>query len=160
MSAPLAIYLHDHLGAANFALELLDTWHRDGEPPDFARWAGQLHAEIAADREVLRQIIARVGEPSHSAKEALGWIAEKISRYKLSSRHPPEFARFEGLEVLALGILGKLSLWETLQLLAPHDGRLAGCDYAKLIERARSQHAEVARRRLEICQVALLPRST
>jgi hypothetical protein len=159
MSAPLAIYLHDHLGAANFALELLEQWHRDGEPPDFARWAGQLHDEIAADREILRQILERVGEGSHSPKEALGWIAEKLSRYKLSHRSPSEFARFEGLEVLALGILGKLSLWETLQFLAPHDARLAGCDYATLTEHARSQHAEVERRRLEMGRVALLERS-
>ena len=160
MSAPLAIYLHDHLGAANFALELLEKWHRDGEPPDFAHWAGQLHDEIAADREILRQILERVGEESHSPKEALGWIAEKLSRYKLSHRRPPEFARFEGLEVLALGILGKLSLWETLQLLASHDARLGGHDYPHLAERARSQHAEVERCRLEICQAALLARST
>ena len=159
MSAPLAIYLHDHLGAANFALELLETWHRDSEPPDFARWAGELHDVIAADREILRQIIERVGEGSYSPKEALGWIAEKISRYKLSHRRPPEFARFEGLEVLALGIFGKLSLWETLQLLASHDARLAGCDYPKLAESARSQHSEVERRRLELIHAALLPRS-
>ena len=158
MSEPLAIYLHDHLGAANFALELLAKWRRDAKAPGFARWAGQLHDEIDADRDVLRQVIERIGEPSHSPKEALGWIAEKISRYKLSHRRPLEFARFEGLEVLALGILGKLSLWETLQLLTPHDARLAGCDYAKVEQRARDQHAEVERRRLEMGRAALLPR--
>lgn len=159
MSEPLAIYLHDHLGAANFALELLAKWHRADELSIFASWAGQLHAEIDADRQVLREIIERSGQPAHSAKEALGWISEKISRYKLSHRHPLEFARFEGLEVLALGILGKLSLWETLELLAPHDARLAGCDYLKLKERARLQHAAVEHRRLEVVRAALLPRS-
>jgi hypothetical protein len=157
MSEPLAIYLHDHLGAANFALELLAKWRRDTKTPGFARWAGQLHEEISADREVLRQVIERIGEPSHSFKEALGWMAEKMSRKKLSSRRPIEFARFEGLEVLSLGILGKLSLWETLQLLTPHDARLGGSDYAKLEERARRQHADVDRRRLEMGRAALLP---
>src|SRR5688572_17627130 len=101
MSEPLEIYLHDHLGAANFALELLAKWRRDRKTPGFARWAAQLHEEIDADREILRQVIERVGEPSHSPKEALGWIAEKISRLKLSTRRPLEFGRFEGLEVLA-----------------------------------------------------------
>jgi hypothetical protein len=157
MTENLAIYLHDHLGAANFAIELLEKWSTDPTLPGMDGWAKPVRDEIDADRETLRQLIARIGESRHTFKEKLGWVGEKLSRAKLSSTDHPEFAHFEGLEILALGILGKVSLWETLQLLAPIDIRLAAVDYAGLLARAHRQHASVESRRRGLIAAALAP---
>ncbi|HEX2860668.1 MAG TPA: hypothetical protein VHN79_03470, partial [Lacunisphaera sp.] len=97
----------------------------------------------------------QVGEAPHTLKEKLGWISEKLSRPKLSKADSPEFAHFEGLEILALGILGKVSLWETLQQLAPLDPRLAPFDYPQLLARARAQHTTVEARRRSFIPAAL-----
>lgn len=155
MTDPLAIYLHDHLGAANFAIELLEKWCDDLGRPEMAAWARPLRDEIDADRETLRQMIVRVGEPPHTFKEKLGWLGEKLSRAKLSQIDSPEFAHFEGLEILALGILGKVSLWETLQLLSAADSRLTSFDYGWLLACARRQHAAVESRRRDLIPAAL-----
>ncbi len=155
MSKTLAIYLHDHLGAANFALELLAKWGRDEQLPGLAPWAQQLHAEVDRDRDVLRKVIALTGKQPHSLKEVAGWLAEKISRYKFSRRQSPAFAHFEGLEILALGILGKVSLWQTLNLLTPDNPGLAAFAYPELIRRAEKQHDDVESRRLSFARPAL-----
>jgi hypothetical protein len=155
MTPPLATYLHDHLGAANFAIELLEKWRSDPTLPGLAAWARPLLDEIDADRETLRAIIQRVGEPPHTFKEKLGWLGEKLSRPKLSKGDTPEFAHFEGLEILALGILGKVSLWEALRVLAPGDSRLVSFDYTQLLARAHRQHATVESRRRDFVRSAL-----
>ena len=156
MSDPLAIYLHDHLGGANFAVELLEKWSRDEESSGLAAWALRLRGDIERDRDALVQVVARIGEESRTAKEAAGWFAEKLSRSKLAGQSP-EFAHFEGLEILALGILGKLSLWQTLELLAPHHPGLAGFDYTELSRRAQTQHEAVETRRRTCARLAFMP---
>ncbi len=96
-----------------------------------------------------------MGETTHTFKEKLGWLGEKISRSKLSNTDHPEFAHFEGLEILALGILGKVSVWETLQLLATVDPRVASFDYPQLLAQAHQQHAAVEIRRRLLIPAAL-----
>ena len=59
------------------------------------------------------------------------------------------------LEFLALGVLGKLSLWTALEAAAPSDARLQGVDFAHLAGRAKAQHTIVDARRLEAAKTAL-----
>ena len=157
MSESLATYLHDHLGAANFAIELLKKWTDGSQASGLRDWAQPLLMEIDQDRAELRTMIERIGQPAHSLKETAGWLAEKASRAKLSDRGNPAFAEFEGLEILALGILGKLALWEVLRNLASHDSRLADCDWPRLINSARDQHRRVEARRLQMAESAFGP---
>lgn len=159
MSDLLAIYLHDHLGGANFAVELLGKWSQDEKLAGLSPWAVRLRGEIERDRNVLVQVIARIGDESRTEKEAAGWFAEKLSRSKLAGESP-EFAHFEGLEILALGILGKLSLWQTLELLVPHHPGLAGFDYTELTRRAQTQHEAVETRRRTFARLAFVPVAT
>ncbi len=150
MSNPLATYLHDHLAGSNFAVSLVETW-RDAPGDDSLNvFAAELLREIEADRADLRSIIERVGGEGHSFKETLGWIAEKVSRFKLGHSSGADLALFEGLEMLALGILGKASLWDALAVVAASDSRLQGIDFAQLLERAKDQHARVEARRMRL----------
>jgi hypothetical protein len=61
---------------------------------------------------------------------------------------------FEALEVLALGIQGKRSLWIALAALAPGDARLRQLDLERLAERAQAQFEEVERARLRLAPAA------
>jgi hypothetical protein len=62
----------------------------------------------------------------------------------------------EALEMLAIGIQGKLALWRALQVAG--NSRLTGVDYDRLSARARAQFDEVENRRLEAAQVVLADR--
>jgi hypothetical protein len=64
---------------------------------------------------------------------------------------------FESLELLALGIHGKLCLWKALQAASGLDSRLREYNFAKLIGRAEQQYNEVESQRLELAQIVLLP---
>lgn len=156
MPDALRTYLHDHLAAAGFALEIIEAWEKNAEhPPAFRHFAAQLGREIASDREVLRQIVASVGDDSASIKHAAGWLADKLTRYKLSSGGNLALARFEGLEVIALGILGKLALWDTLRRIPSLRDQTQQFDLEGLAHAAKDQHARVEARRLEAAQDAL-----
>jgi hypothetical protein len=147
MSDALSTYLHDHLGGAKFAVEMLQTWQEDdAQPNDFRAFAGELRQHVDEDRATLEQLIARLDKRTHSLKDAAGWIAEKAGRYKLSHRSNRAFARHEGLEMLALGILGKLALWDALRMLNLPAAPQAELD--QLAQSALAQHARVEARRL------------
>ncbi|WP_414661201.1 hypothetical protein [Horticoccus sp. 23ND18S-11] len=148
MNDPLTIYLHDHLTGSNFAVELLDGWRTTYRDEPLGRLAADLHREIEEDRVTLRGIIDRIGGETHPFKETVGWIAEKAAGFKLRREENLALGVFEGLEMLALGILGKRSLWAALDLLASTDRRLQGLDFPRLAERATGHHARVEAQRL------------
>ena len=58
------------------------------------------------------------------------------------------------LEMLTLGILGKLALWRVLIVVGEFDARVRGEDYNQLAARAESQHARVEERRLQAARKA------
>jgi hypothetical protein len=154
MSNHLATYLHDHLAGSNFAIELLKNLQEQHGDGPLGQFAYALSREVEKDREALRGIIERVGAEAFGFEEAAGWVAEKLSRFKLRHMTSPEFGTYESLELLALGIQGKLALWRTLSVIAPPDARLRGIDYEALSTRAEAQHATVEDRRLEAAVAA------
>ena len=90
-----------------------------------------------------------------SLKEAAGWMAEKLSRFKLSHESGGEFGTFEALEALVLGISGKLALWRALVNVAPSYSPLRALDFDRLIARAESQLKAAEERRLQSAVTAL-----
>ena len=100
-------------------------------------------------------MVSKEGGGPHGLKAASAGIAEKVSRLKLRRGGSDGLGTFETLEFLALGVLGKLALWEALALIALNDSRLSGVDFVHLVQRAKAQHARVEERRLEAAQIAL-----
>jgi hypothetical protein len=149
MSDYLATYLHDHLAGSNFAVELLKTLQDQHADEPLGQFASALRIEIEQDRQMLQQIIDQVGVRTPPLKEAVAWVGEKVSRFKLRHATSLEFGTFEMLELLALGIQGKLALWQTLSSMASDDLRLRGANFQALISRAQAQHSEVEERRLQ-----------
>lgn len=148
--ANLLVYLQDHLAGAKFAVNLLEDLSHQDVDSDTAKLAAKLLPEIQADRDVLENLAAELGEDPSTLKEAVAWLAQKASRLKLTMGEPGGI--FEAVEVLTLGVVGKLALWHALEALAPSHAAIAALDLTALCGRATSQHAalEDRRRRLAI----------
>ncbi len=158
MDDPLAIYLHDHLAGSSFAVELLEKLASEFSGMPSGETAAKLLEHVRADRKTLEQLIAKVGKANTNVYDVLGWIAERVSRIKLKHDNPTGIGAFEAFETISLGILGKRSLWQALQVRQRTDTRVAGLDYAALIVRAEQQFQTANQYRLELALEALSQR--
>jgi hypothetical protein len=157
MEDPLSIYLHDHLAGAALAVDLLEAL-RDRHPGDeLGDFAAMILSEIQEDRTTLKNLADRIGAGSSQLKEFSAWLSEKLTRIKLN-RQSHSLGTFEALEFLALGIRGKLALWDALKTLTPSDTRLHGMDFDGLATRAKAQHDQVEERRLAEARIVLAAR--
>ena len=156
ISEALPTYLQDHLAGALHAIELLKAMrdHFSGEP--LGHFAGQMLANIEADRDVLAKLTEQVGGTAGGPKEWGAWLAEKVSRLKLKHDSADGLGTFEALEFLVIGIHGKWALWRAMEAVAPFDSRLHGTDFAELIARAENQHQKVEEQRLAFAQNVFL----
>jgi hypothetical protein len=152
MNDALGTYLHDHLAGAAFAVELLESLREHHGNDPLGIFATELLVEIEADRSLLQQLAKPMETHTAGVKEAAAWLAEKASRLKLRQSGDSSLGTFETLEALALGILGKESLWNALAIAAVGDPRLQGPNYEALARRAYDQYTRVENRRLEAAQ--------
>ena len=150
MDDPLVVYLHDHLAGSSFAVELLDKLASEFVGTPSGEIARELLEQVKIDVGTLKQIIARVGKATTDLYDALGWIAERISRIKLKHDDPAGLGAFEAYEAISLGISGKRLLWEALQARQSVDNRVAGFDYEALIGRAEQQFQKANQYRLTL----------
>jgi hypothetical protein len=88
-------------------------------------------------------------------KQAGGWLLEKMSRLKLGHSGSTDFEMFESLELLSVGIQGKLCLWKGLSAARDSDSRLGGYDFEMLCARAVAQHEQVETQRLDLARSVL-----
>jgi hypothetical protein len=155
MSEFLAIYLNDHYAGSVGAVELVKRGRKEHAGTELGTFLGELGAQIEADREVLRQIMAAAGTKPHLHKWGLAWLAEKVGRLKpngrLRERSP--LSPLVELEALEAGITGKEMLWRALQ--ATPGAPTAGHSLDDLIARAESQRAAVEEQRVALARAAL-----
>jgi hypothetical protein len=143
----LPIYLNDHLAAAVGATQLARRAagsNRDNSP--YGELLARLAEEINDDRHALQDLLKRLGVRGDAVKIVASVGAERLGRLKLNGellRYSP-LSRLEELELLLLGVTGKLALWRALRGALGGDPRTDGVDFDELIDRATSQ-----RRRLE-----------
>ncbi|MFD0266516.1 hypothetical protein ACFVGY_07965 [Streptomyces sp. NPDC127106] len=137
----LAVYLNDHLTGANAGVSLIRRMvrHHRGSPmePQLERLA----AQIAEDRDSLREVMTALDIPAMHARTVLGRIGEMASRLKLNGRlvsRSPLSDVIE-LEAMRLGVEGKAALWRSLQSIATTDARLDRSCIDRLLERAQRQ---------------------
>lgn len=150
MNDPLATYLHDHLAGSHFAIEVLTSLQEQYRGQLLAEFARALENDVAQDQEILKKIIDSVGRAHADLKEAAGWLAEKIAQLKLREDHAAGgLGTFEALEMLVLGIRGKLALWQVLAVVGEFDARVPRLDFAKLAASAEEQGSRVENQRLE-----------
>ena len=151
----LTTYLHDHLAGARFAISLLADLAEQKLDGDLAEFASMLRREIEEDKSMLEGVLARLESHPSIIKEASAWLTQKVGRIKFQLDSEP-FSIFEALEVLSLGILGKLALWNALDTLPTEHEALQQLDLQHLVDRARRQYAEVERRRIGYAEQVLV----
>ncbi len=151
----LANYLNDHLAGSVAALEILE--HLESEAPKLTPDLAELRTSIEADRQELKALMDRLGISESRIRKVGGWLAEKLTEFKLNVDDPSDGAlrRFESLEALALGIEGKRALWWALNTAAESAAELRGPDYARLVKRAEEQRGRVEVFRLQEAKSAL-----
>jgi hypothetical protein len=150
----LTTYLHDHLAGARFAISLLADLAEQKLDGDLAQFASMLRSEIEEDKSTLEGVLARLESHPSIIKEASAWLSQKVGRIKLQLDSEP-FSIFEALEVLSIGILGKLALWNALKRLpAEHDAK-EGLDLLNLVDRATQQHTKIEERRIAYAERVL-----
>ncbi len=137
----LDVYLNDHMAGARFGSDLACRLSRRMDGTTMSALA----AEIEEDRQTLQRVLDRTGTSRNAIKEAGTWVAEKVSRIKLSglSAGNREFGLFMALEMLSLGIEGKRSLWVALTDVADRYPALREFDLIALRERAAAQRQVV-----------------
>lgn len=155
----LAIYLNDHLAGATGGVELARRARSNNRGTKWGETLEGICVEIEADRATLEEVMERLAVKRSTAKVAGAWTAEKLGRLKLNGRlrgYSP-LSRLLELEMLHIGITGKLELWQALQQTLGY--RLSGVDFPALIERAESQRQTVERLRLDAATEALAEES-
>jgi hypothetical protein len=119
---------------------------------------GQLAADVEDDLDTLDTIMASLQVRPNVVKHASGWVGEKISRVKLNPwfNGSSRLTVMLEIEVLSLGVEGKLSLWRSLQVIAPATPGLKPPLLDQLVVRAEEQRDGLERERL-IESKAVLP---
>jgi hypothetical protein len=151
----LAIYMNDHLAASTGAVELVRRVAASNRGTVYGETLAELKTEMEEDHTALATIMERLGVRADLAKAAVAWSAEKLGRLKLNGQltgYSP-LSRLEELEILELGIAGKLLLWEALRRVEAPD--IPAEQVEGLIERASSQRARLQRHRLDAASEAL-----
>jgi hypothetical protein len=139
----LGIYLNDHLAGSTAGVERARSARDANEGTEFGPPLAAVCAEIEADRTTLESIMEELGVGRSKVKPLVGWLGERVGRLKPNGKlhgYSP-LGRVIDLEMLLLGISGKLRLWLLLTELL--DGESA-TDLAALIARAEHQRATIA----------------
>ncbi|GAA0926284.1 hypothetical protein [Streptomyces thermoalcalitolerans] len=137
----LGIYLNDHLTGATVGTERSRHLAEACRGSEIGDAIAPLADEIAEDRRTLVGIMRRLGIPVRRYKVYAGLLGERFGRLKSNGalvRRSPLSSLLE-LELLQVGVEGKVCLWETLRKLADRDTRLDPRQLDGLLERARRQ---------------------
>jgi hypothetical protein len=138
----LAIYLNDHLAGSIGGVETARRARGSNEGTEFGAPLAALCAEIESDRETLEAVMKELDVARSRIKPAIGWLGEKLGRLKPNGqlRGYSPLSRVVELELLLLGISGKLRLWALLDELV---GDRLDTDFVALAKRAEAQRATV-----------------
>ena len=136
----LATYLNDHLAGATAGVGRARSARDSNAGTEFAAPLAAICAEIEDDLDTLVSIMDELGIGRSKLKPILGQVGERLGRLKPNGQlrgHSP-LGRVIDLEVLIIGITGKLRLWTLLDDLL--DGETAA-ELPALILRAEDQRA-------------------
>jgi hypothetical protein len=117
MDQEIARYLHDHLAGSSGALLLIQKLADNHDSPEAREFFVDLKKKVEADREILQDLLEKIGQDRGGLFKVAGDIAARVSGVKLlwEGIEPGKLGMFEALEMLALGVQGKRLLWVALQ---------------------------------------------
>jgi hypothetical protein len=146
------VYLNDHLAGSTAIVELVRRAAREHEGTELGGFLVRLGADIAQDRQALRQVMDAAGARPDVLKILAAWTAEKVGRLKLNGRLTGRspLSPFVELEAIEVGVYGKLLLWQVLRDRRPPGA--GAVDLDELIRRAQRQLDEGERPRRDAAE--------
>jgi len=152
----LGIYLNDHLAGAAVGVGVARRLRQSNAgDAALARPLADVCAEIEADRATLEELMEHLGIRRGKLKPALAAVGERLGRLKPNGQltgYSP-LSRLVELELLAVGVTGKMQLWDALgHALGERVGRF---DFAALAARAARQRETIAGLQLDAASRAL-----
>jgi hypothetical protein len=154
----LSIYLNDHLAGATTGVNLARRAAGRNRSTAYGDALAAISEDIDHDRRALMHVMDRLGVGQDHVKVALGWAVEQAARLKFTGEllgYTP-LSRLEEIEGLALGVEGKLALWQALRRTHGPDPRLDAVDLDELVSRARSQRRRLERLRMQAARDAFV----
>ena len=153
------VYLNDHLAGAMLGSDLARQIRDQNENTPLGELMKSIAPQIEEDRQTLIGLMQQMDTSKNPVKQAGAWVAEKASRVKFGGLTSGEsqLGTFMAVETLALGVLGKLSLWRALGQVADQFPAIASIDLDALIVRAQTQYDLLERERLAGARRALSP---
>ena len=151
------VYLNDHLAGAMLGSNLAEQIRSRNEDTPLGELMQSLAPQIEEDRQTLIGLMQRMGTSKSAVKQAGAWVAEKASRAKFAglTSDEPQLGTFMAVESLALGVLGKLSMWKALAQVADQHPAITSVDLDELTHRAQTQYDLLERERLAASRRAL-----
>lgn len=151
------VYLNDHLAGAMLGRDLAEQIRSRNQETPLGELMKSLAPQIEEDRQTLIGLMERMHISKNPAKQAGAWVTEKVTRAKFGGMISGErqLGTFMAVESLALGVLGKLSLWRALAQVAHQHPAIASVDLDELIERAQTQYDLLEHQRLAASRHAL-----
>ena len=150
----LHIYLNDHLAGSTGGLELAERIQENNEDNPLGEVMTVIAKEIEEDRDELQRLMDELDVTRNPIKAAGAYLLERLSQLKANGQltgYSP-LSRVLELEMLHMGVTGKLELWSALrEVFGP---RLGDFDFERLIERAESQRDRLERERLAAAREA------
>lgn len=155
----LSTYLNDHSAGAAAAINLMQHLETQYAGTETAAFIAHLRTDVEADERQLQQLIERLSVHGGEMRKFGAWLTERFAQFKLVIDDPSggQLRLLELLEVLTIGIEGKLLLWQSLRTIASAVPELQDADYEKLSQRARDQRSRLEPYRLAAAQNALVP---
>lgn len=156
-TSTLDAYLNDHRAGATGAIHLIRRMVESGDVPTPRPFLEELADRVEQDLRTLEDVMERLDISRDAARAAAGWVGENVSRLRLSPAvtGSDHLSHLLELEMVSMGIQGKVMLWQSLQQAVGGDSRLVDVDFAALIERGRRQFDDVLPHRLATAEAAL-----
>ena len=155
-TSTLSSYLADHLAGSSAGVDLAESLAKNVPGNQFFEG---LISEIKKDQDALERVMEKVGASESSLKTAGAQVAQKIGS-GLSGVGGTGMTEKLGVlreaELLSMGIMGKVCLWDALNEVSDADERLAGFDFPKWAAAARGQLSGLDAERSKLARKAFL----
>lgn len=140
----LGHYLNDHLAGSVAGRDLAEKLESGNAGTPLGLAMSDLVADIKADQVALESLMEQLGVDKSRLKQTGGWVAEKLTRVRFSHRitGSEALSRLMQLEMLCIGVAGKLALWKALrEVSGSRPGTLgAGLQHSDMVDLDRLVH--------------------
>ncbi|MDQ2766894.1 MAG: hypothetical protein M3Y30_07030 [Gemmatimonadota bacterium] len=154
----LATYLKDHDAGSEAALGILDhleARHREGRIAEMVR---SLRPQFEGERVEVHKLLKSLDDSVSVPRRMFGWLSEKALQLKLKADDPDDgpLRVLETVEMLALGVHGKLGMWIALDANKACLPLLQTVPFAKLIAQAEEQERLIQSVRMDAAKEVMM----